>query len=219
MIGRIDGQRLWRRLATLGAVSILAMGFAAALTGVMLAFYYEPVAGGAHESLARVVQDIPNGWLVQSLHDWAGNGVIALGLIQIVVLFLGRRFQPGWLVAWISGILLVLATIGLGWTAMILDWDQVGYWRQKVELLTIEAIPVLGATLRDAITGGAGISSTTVAHQYALHSYVLSLGAMLLAVVHLASLLWQELQDAEVIKGWQPWGRPAALNSEESSLG
>jgi len=64
-----------------------------------------------------------NGLLIHSIHDHAGNLLIAIALIQIVVMFLGRQFRTSWLTAWISGILLALTAIGLSWTAMILDWS------------------------------------------------------------------------------------------------
>jgi cytochrome b6 len=75
---------------------------------------------------------------------------------------------------------------------MILDWDQLGYWRFRIELQTIEAIPLIGPELRDIITGGGAINSETVEHLYTLHSYVVSTGAVVLAVIHLWSLVQQE---------------------------
>lgn len=183
---------IWRRLATLLAVIVLTLSLVAALTGILLAFYYEPSAGGAYNSLKNVTTDIPNGALIRSLHEIAGNGIIIVGLIEIVVMFLGRRSRTSWFTAWISGILLTLVGIGLGWTAMLLDWSQIGYWRFKIELGTIEAIPLVGPILRDILTGGSGVDTTTVQHLYTLHSYILSIGAVTLAIVHLMALLVQD---------------------------
>jgi cytochrome b6 len=163
-----------------------------ATTGIFLSFYYESVAGQAFQALRYIDTEVPNGWLIHKMHDVAGNGVIAIALIQIVVMFLGRQFRPSWLVAWISGILFTLSAIGLAWTAMILDWDELGYWRFRIELGSIEAIPFIGPQLRDILTGGGAINTETVEHLYTLHSYVVSLGAVVLAIVHLWGLLQQE---------------------------
>ena len=110
-----------QRLATILAVVILSLTLIAAITGILLSFYYEPTAGGAYNSLNAIKAEIPNGWLVQRIHDIAGNGLIGVSLIEIVVMFLGEKFRPSWLTAWISGILLTLVAIALGWTAMLLD--------------------------------------------------------------------------------------------------
>ena len=40
--------------------------------------------------------------------------------------------------------------------------------------------------------GGDGITSTTVTHMYTIHSYLLSIAAVTLSVVHLVALVYQE---------------------------
>jgi cytochrome b6 len=109
-------------------------------------------------------------------------------------MFVSRQFRKSWLTAWISGILFTLSVIGLGWTAMILSWDQEGFWRFSIELGTIEAIPFVGSILRDILTGGGAISTLTIQHLYTIHSYLISIAALILSVVHLLSVLWQEKQ-------------------------
>ncbi|MBW4576421.1 MAG: cytochrome b N-terminal domain-containing protein [Aphanothece sp. CMT-3BRIN-NPC111] len=188
-----------RRLATILSVVILTLTITAALTGILLAFYYEPAAGGAYNSLQAINSQVPNGWLIQSLHDIAGNGAIAVSLIQIVVMFLGRQFQQSWLTAWISGILFTLSAIALGWTAMILDWSELGYWRLSIELGSIEAIPFIGHQLRDILTGGGPIATATVEHLYTIHSYILSIGAIALAITHLGGVLLQERRQKQIL--------------------
>jgi quinol-cytochrome oxidoreductase complex cytochrome b subunit len=195
--GGEDHSRNWyffilRRFATLLAVAELTLCGIAALTGIMLAFYYEPTAMGAHRSLVAIATQISHGTLILSLHDIAGNGLIILALVQLVVMFLGRQFLLSWLVAWMSGLLLTVSAIGLSWTAILLNWDQIGFWRFKIELGTLAAIPLVGAKLREILTGGAGISSLTLQHMYTLHSYVLAIAAILLSVTHLTGLIFQE---------------------------
>lgn len=186
-----------RRLATILSVAIISLSLIAAITGILLSFYYEPTAGGAYNSLQTIKSEIPNGWLIQRLHEIGGNGLIGVALIQIVVMFLGEKFRPSWLTAWISGILLTLTAIALSWTAMLLDWTQLGYWRFNIELGTIEAIPVIGSLLREFLTGGGAVNTMTVMRLYTLHSYVLAMGAIVLAIIHLFGLLQQEQEEKQ----------------------
>lgn len=187
-----------RRLATLGAIATLTLCLLAAMTGVLLAFYYAPSTSEAFASIERIATEIPNGWLIRSLHDIAGNGLIAVSLVQIVVMFLGRQFRFGWLTAWISGIVLTLSAIALSWTAMNLEWTQTGYWRLTLELGIIESIPLVGQSLRDFLTGGEAIGTVALQHLFTLHSYVLAIAAVVLSVVHLVGLLFQERQDRQI---------------------
>jgi cytochrome b6 len=184
--------RLLRRLATVLAVVILTLCLIYASTGVLLSFYYQPTAGGAYNSLQMILQQVEYGWLFYTAHEIAGNGMIAIALINLVVMFLGRQFQKSWLTAWISGIFFTLSAIALDWTGMLLTWSQSGYWRFQIELGTIEAIPVIGGQLREILTGGGAVNTITVEHLYTIHSYVIASAAIILAIVHLAALLWQE---------------------------
>ncbi|ALF53987.1 cytochrome B6 [Nostoc piscinale CENA21] len=187
-------ERILRRLATILSVVILTLCLIYTTTGILLSFYYEPTAGGAYNSLKMINTQVPYGWLFYRTHEIAGNGLIAIALMQIVVMFLGRQFSQSWLVAWVSGILLTLSAIGLDWTAMLLDWTQEGYWRFSIELGTIEAIPLIGEQLRNILTGGGAINTLTVQHLYAIHSYLVAAATLILAVVHLLALVWQEQQ-------------------------
>ena len=190
---------LWRRTATVLAITILTLAIVAAISGIFIGFYYQPAAGDAYKSLSKINTTVPYGWLIYRLHNIAGNGIIVVALFQIIVMFLGRQFQRSWFVGWISGILLTLSTIGLGWTAMILAWNQLGYWRLKVELGIIQSVPVVGETIRNILTGGGGINTTTIIHFYDLHGYVLSVAAIVLSVIHLASLVIQEQQQKDLL--------------------
>lgn len=183
---------IFQRTATLLAVAELTLCGVAALTGILLGFYYQPAAMGAHESLMAIAHDIPNGTLILSLHHVAGHGLIVLALVQLVVMFLGREFLPSWLTGWISGIGLTLIAIGLSWTATVLDWEQISFWRFKVELGIVASIPGVGPVLRDILSGGSGINSITIQHMYTLHSYVLAIAAMFLSITHLTALICQE---------------------------
>lgn len=183
-----------RRAATILSVAIVTLSVLAALSGILMSFNYEPTAGQAHQALQWIDTAVPNGLLIHSIHDHTGNLLIGVALLQMVVMFLGRQFRTSWLAAWIGNILLILNAIALSWTAMILDWSQIGYWRFRIELSTIEAIPLIGSTLRDIITGGGAINTTTVEHLYTIHSYIISVSAILLAIIHLSGLLWQEKQ-------------------------
>lgn len=84
---------IFRRLSTILAVATLTLTLIAASSGVLLAFYYEPSAGGAYNSLKTIDTDVSYGWLIHTMHNLSGNWVIGVALIQIVVMFLSERFR------------------------------------------------------------------------------------------------------------------------------
>jgi cytochrome b6 len=195
-----------RRLSTLLAIALVTLTLIAAITGILMSYYYQPGAGDAYTSLKMINETVNYGWLIRRLHDLAGNGLIVLSLVQFVVMFLGARLRPTWISAWVTGLLLILAAMGASWTAIILDWSQLGFWRMKVEVGQITSIPLIGPTLAEILTGGS-IGTLTVSHMYTLHSYVLSVGVLALSVAHLVSLVLQEKALKEEIEAMTefPW--------------
>lgn len=205
-----------RRIATLLSVVTLALVLLAGITGILLAFYYDPTAGGAYESLRFIHKAVSSGAIVRSLHNIAGNGLIIVAFLQILVLFLGRQLRTSWYAAWISAFALSATAVALGWTAILLDWSQISYWRVKVELGILQSLPVVGSLLHQFFTGGNGISSLTVQHMYTLHSYVFAAVAVVLAIVHLGSLLYQEWQQAHQPLDSTMSQSEAALNTDQT---
>ncbi len=203
---------LLQRTATLLAVAELTLCAIAALTGIMISFYYQPTALGAYESLSMIVKDVTNGSLILSLHNIAGHSLIVLALVQIIVMFLGREFFPSWLTAWLSGIFLTLTAMGLSWTAIVLNWEQTGFWSLKVESNIIASMPLVGTVIRRILLGGDGINNLTLQHMYTLHSYVLTLASILLSIIHLTALICQEQKGKPV-----PHLRQALLFSKSAT--
>jgi cytochrome b6 len=178
---------LLRKLATILAIAMFVLCLIAAITGISIAFYYTPSTTGAYSSIEYINNQVNNGWLIRSLHNIAGNGLIAVSLVQIIVMFVGREMLGGWIVGWISGIFLTLSAIGLGWTAMNLDWSQLGYWRLNIELSIIESVPLIGQFLRQLLLGGDSVTTISLEHLYTIHSYLLAAVALVLSLVHLVS--------------------------------
>jgi cytochrome b6 len=178
---------LLRKLATILAIAMFALCLIAAITGVSIAFYYTPSTTAAYSSIEYINNQVNNGWLIRSLHNIAGNGLIVVSLVQIIVMFVGREMLGGWIVGWISGIFLTLTAIGLGWTAMNLEWSQLGYWRLNIELSIIESVPLIGQSLRQLLLGGDTVSTISLEHLYTIHSYLLAAVALGLSLIHLVS--------------------------------
>jgi cytochrome b6 len=189
---------LLRKLATILALAIFTLCLIAAITGVLISFYYSPTAATAYSSIEYIDNQVANGWLVRSLHNTAGNALIVISLLQIIIMFLGRHMIGSWIVSWVSGIFLTLSAIGLGWTAMNLEWSQLGYWRFKIELSIIESIPLIGQALRQFLLGGESIGTITLQHLFTIHSYLLSAVALGLSTIHLVSSLLQSQPDQEL---------------------
>ncbi|MEO0853422.1 MAG: cytochrome b N-terminal domain-containing protein [Cyanobacteria bacterium J06648_11] len=177
-----------RQLATLNASILASLGAIAAVSGILLAIYYEPTAAGAYASLKAIARSVTGGSWMLALHDVAGNGLILASLLQLVLMFLSRQANRLWYRVWFGTVGLVLVAISLSWSATVLDWTQESYWRFAIELRTLAAIPAIGPTLKTLLAGGSAISTATLTRMYALHSYVLTALGLGAAIAHLVGI-------------------------------
>ena len=83
------------------------------VTGIMLAFYYQPTAEAAYKSVGYITSEVTFGWYFRSLHKWSGTLMIAAVILhQMRVYFTGAYRAPREL-NWIVGMGLLMCTLGL----------------------------------------------------------------------------------------------------------
>src|SRR5437870_13615070 len=72
---KVPGDVNW--FQTLGSATLTAF-IVQALTGVVLALYYQPGPSTAYPSMQRITHDIFAGWLVRGMHRWRASVFIIL---------------------------------------------------------------------------------------------------------------------------------------------
>jgi quinol-cytochrome oxidoreductase complex cytochrome b subunit len=157
-----------------------------AITGVLLTFYYVPTPEQAYESVAQITNEVRFGWYIRSLHKWSANlMIVALLLHMMRVFFTGayRRPREG---NWMLGAILLLLTLGFGFTGYSLVWEQLSFWGATVAGNILQAVPFIGPDLADFLRGGPVVGSNMLTRLFVFH-----IGALptLMVVVLLAHLL------------------------------
>jgi quinol-cytochrome oxidoreductase complex cytochrome b subunit len=76
---------------------------------------------------------------------------------------------------WVSGMLLLLLTLGFGLTGYLLPWDQRAYWATTVATEIGAAIPVIGNLVLVFARVGWDVAAQTLSRFYAVHILVLPL--------------------------------------------
>ena len=125
-----------------------------AITGVLLTFYYVPTPDQAYDSVAMITDQMRFGWYIRSLHRWSASlMIIALLLHMMRVFFTGayRKPREG---NWMLGFVLLLLTLGFGFTGYSLVYEQLSYWGATVAGNILNAVPLIGPQLADFLRGG-----------------------------------------------------------------
>ena len=157
-----------------------------AITGVLLTFYYVPTPDQAYDSVAMITDQMRFGWYIRSLHRWSASlMIIALLLHMMRVFFTGayRKPREG---NWMLGFVLLLLTLGFGFTGYSLVYEQLSYWGATVAGNILNAVPLIGPQLADFLRGGPTVGPNMLTRLFVFH-----IGALptLMVMVLLAHLL------------------------------
>jgi ubiquinol-cytochrome c reductase cytochrome b subunit len=172
-----------------GSASMTLLGIQI-LSGIGLSLVYVPTADQAYESLVYLNYQQPLGWFLRSLHYWSGSAMVIMVVVHMVQVFLHGSFKYPRELNWLTGVLLLLVTLGMAFTGQVLRWDADAYWGVGVGASMAGRVPVLGPYLVDLLLGGPIIGADTLSRFFALHVFVIP--GLLLAF--LAAHLWLVLK-------------------------
>lgn len=159
-------------LATLGTLCALLFG-AMAVSGLVLAMYYNPSPDKAYQSIDYIMKEVPLGALLRGIHHWGAGAMVLAVFVHLLANFFSGAFKPPREWTWISGVGLFLITLGLGFTGYLLPWDMKAYWATVVSSNIPRDIPVVGDYITRIVRGGETVSGLTLTRFYAIHMLLL----------------------------------------------
>lgn len=157
------------------------------VTGVLLAFYYQPAPEVAYGSMLTIIQDTSLGWYIHQMHCWGSHILIGLLLLRMFRFVLHEVYKPPRELVWIFGGGMLLLAINAALTGALLPWDQRAYWSVTRSLELIAELPVLGAIF-DFWGGGMKVESITLTRFYIFHVFVLPLLMFVFFYLHFAAV-------------------------------
>lgn len=169
---------------TLGAVllTLFAVQF---ITGILLLIYYIPETEEAFQSVQRIMNDVPFGWLIRYLHAVGANIIVLTLLLHMLsVLFMASYKRPRE-ITWMAGFLILLLTLGMCLTGYLLPWSQLSFWATTVATESSAELPLIGDAVVRLLRGGAMVGQPTLGRFFALHVMGFPLIFGLLVLLHL----------------------------------
>jgi cytochrome b6 len=175
---------------TLGAIPLTLFGLLVA-SGLMLTFYYVPSPDRAYESVEQITQEVYLGGFVRGLHKFSVDLMILFVFFHVIRVFLTRAYRDGGELKWVSGSVVLLVTLAMGFTGYSLIYDNVSYWGMTVVTSMLGGLPIVGTPLLYLLRGGEEVSAGTLLRLYDLHTKLLPvlLGGLVLGHVVVVRLL------------------------------
>jgi quinol-cytochrome oxidoreductase complex cytochrome b subunit len=169
---------------TLGSATLFVAIMQAA-TGIFLSIYYVPTPEEAYASIEYIMDDVAFGWLVRGMHHWGATLMVILVFLHMLRVFFYAAYKYPREVTWITGVLLLLVTLGLGFTGYLLPWNQRSYWATAVGSSIVATIPLIGAFLMRVLRGGDDLTFLTLSRFYGVHIWFLPAALFSLIGIHL----------------------------------
>ncbi len=169
---------------TLG--SVLAILFVVeALTGMVLAMYYNPSPEYAYQSINYIMDDVFMGRLLRGIHHWGAGAMIILVVVHLVTTFFYGAYKAPREFTWVIGVFLFIVTLGFGFTGYLLPWDQKAYWATVVGTTVAKDVPFIGEFIVRLLRGGAEVTALTLTRFYAVHMLILPALLAIGIVIHI----------------------------------
>ncbi|MEK7407224.1 MAG: cytochrome b N-terminal domain-containing protein [Acidobacteriota bacterium] len=189
--------------ATLGTLSTLLFGVLA-VSGFVLALYYNPSPDKAYQSIDYIMRDVPMGPLLRGIHYWGAGAMVLAVFVHLLAGFFSGAAKPPRELTWITGVCLFLATLGLGFTGYLLPWDMKAYWATVVSSNIPKDVPLIGDFITRIVRGGETVSGLTLTRFYAIHMLFLPSLLAAFAFVHIYLVRIHGLAETEPRPG-APW--------------
>src|SRR3954463_15526691 len=179
---KIPGDSNW--MQTLGSATLTAF-LVQAITGVILAMYYQPTPKDAYSSIQNITDHVTMGWLVRGMHKWGASVFIILMFLHMARVFLFGAYKYPRELNWIIGVLLLVMGMMEGFTGYLLPWDQTAYWASVVGINLNGTGPFVGPFLAQFLRSGQEIGGDTLSRFYSMHMLLIPGAIFALIGLHL----------------------------------
>jgi len=155
-----------------------------ALSGIVLAFYYQPTPERAYASIFYISNYVKYGWFIRSVHAWGARLMVAFIIIHMLRVYVTASYKHPREMNWVAGVFLFVITMAFGLTGSLLPWDQQAYWGTAGAIAFIEKTPVVGDWIARFIVGGDAIGPSALSRFYSGHIMMLPAALVILLSVH-----------------------------------
>lgn len=169
---------------TLGSASLF-LCLMQGLTGMFLTMYYVPDPDKAYDSIEFIMNGVAFGWLIRGIHHWGASLLVLIVFLHMLRTFFFGSYKYPREITWLTGVGLLLLTLGMGFTGYLLPWNQKAYWATTVGTEIAGTVPLIGDFILKVLRGGMDISGVTLARFFSAHIWLLPALVVALLGIHM----------------------------------
>jgi ubiquinol-cytochrome c reductase cytochrome b subunit len=158
------------------------------ITGTLLAFVYVPSTNEAYKSLEYLNHVQFWGWYLRAVHNWGSNFMVAIMTMHMIQVFLFGAYKYPRELTWVTGIGLLLFTLGMAFTGQVLRFDQDG-------ASITGRVPLIGGQLVHVLLAGPIIAGETLSRFFTLHVFIIPGAIIAIVSMHLRLVLTKGINE------------------------
>ncbi len=170
----------------LGFLSALTF-FIEAITGLILMVFYIPEQDRAYQSMVKIIAEVPFGQFLRDIHRVGAELMVLVVFLHMVRVYLTGSFKHPRQFTWVTGVILLIITLGLSYSGYLLPWDQLAYWAVTIGTSMAKSAPpkeIMGYISNLMLRGGDTIGQNGLLRFYLGHVILLPVLAMIFIAVH-----------------------------------
>lgn len=161
--------------------------FVETITGIILMVFYIPGTNEAYQSMVKLITEVPFGQLMRDIHRVGAELMVIFVALHMFRVYLTGSFKHPRQFTWVTGVVLLILTLGLSYSGYLLPWDQLAYWAVTIGTSMAKSAPpkeIAGYISNLLLRGGDTIGQNGLLRFYLGHVILLPALAVVFISVH-----------------------------------
>jgi quinol-cytochrome oxidoreductase complex cytochrome b subunit len=156
----------------LGLLMALTFGMQGA-TGMFMLLYYVPTPSEAYSSTTYIINSVPLGQLVETLHLYTAYAMILLAFLHLARNYFGSAHKENRILMWLAGMVLGVTVLSFGVTGYLLPWTVISKSATDVAIGFVNFFPSSIANLAKFVLVGSGSDAAEITNFLHIHTVIL----------------------------------------------